>query len=63
MPGQKITAPFATPQQSADVLGVSKTRARRLVRLAREAAQDAESLKVNRTHAKKDPGKAGKNKG
>jgi hypothetical protein len=32
-----ITAPFATPERAAEVLGVSKTRAAKLMRWARES--------------------------
>ena len=41
MAAQKINAPFATPERSADVLGVSKARYVRLVRWAREASPEA----------------------
>jgi hypothetical protein len=38
MIAQRITSPFATPERSADVLGVPKTRAKRLIKLARSSA-------------------------
>jgi hypothetical protein len=38
MAAQEITTPFATPERSADVLGVSKARATQLIRWARESA-------------------------
>ena len=46
MAAQKIKAPFATPERSADVLGVSKARYVRLVRWAREASPEPAPLKV-----------------
>jgi hypothetical protein len=38
MAAQEITTPFATPERAANVLGVSKTRASKLIRWARTAA-------------------------
>ena len=38
MTAQRITSPFATPERSADVLGVPKARANRLIKLARSSA-------------------------
>jgi hypothetical protein len=62
MAAQEITAPFATPERSADVLGVSKSRVSRLVRWAREASPDAAPVKGKqvRTYAKSAPRKAAK---
>jgi hypothetical protein len=52
MAAQEIKAPFATPERSADVLGVSKSRYVRLVRWAREASPEATPVKVK--HGKID---------
>jgi hypothetical protein len=38
MAAQVITTPFATPERVANVLGVSKTRANKLIQWARTAA-------------------------
>ena len=38
MAAQGITTPFATPERAADVLGVSKALASKLIRWARESA-------------------------
>jgi hypothetical protein len=38
MAAQRINSPFATPERSADVLGVPKARASRLIKLARSSA-------------------------
>jgi hypothetical protein len=38
MAAQEITTPFATPERAADVLGVSKTRAMKLIRWARQSS-------------------------
>jgi hypothetical protein len=38
MAAQEITTPLATPERSADVLGVSKARTAKLIRWARESA-------------------------
>jgi len=62
MAAQQITAPFATPERSADVLGVSKSRVVRLVRWAREVTPDSTSGKAKaiNTYAKGAPRKAAK---
>ena len=51
MTAQRITSPFATPERSADVLGVPKTRASKLIELARSAAARASSASSGSTPA------------
>jgi hypothetical protein len=62
MAAHEIRTPFATPERSGDVLGVSKSRVSRLVRWAREASPSAASVKDKqvRTHAKSSSRKAAK---
>jgi hypothetical protein len=41
MAAQRITSSFATPERSADVLGVSKKRASKLIKWARSSASSS----------------------
>ena len=51
MAAEKIKTPFATPERSAKVLGVSQKRVARLVRWAREASADAGPGQMKRTRS------------
>jgi hypothetical protein len=57
MPAQEITTPFATPERSADVLGVSKARTSKLIRWARESASRSSLEKAGSSSTRND-GKA-----
>jgi hypothetical protein len=57
MAAQEITTPFATPERSADVLGVSKARATQLIRWARESASGS-SLEKAGSSSIRNNGKA-----
>jgi hypothetical protein len=61
MAAQEITTPFATPERSADVLGVSKARASKLIRWARKSASE-NSLEKPGTIATPSNGKATRRK-
>lgn len=54
MTAQHITSPFATPERSADVLGVSKTRATKLIRWARSSASRSQGISTVDTSRKSD---------
>jgi hypothetical protein len=49
MPAQRITSPFATPERSADVLGVSRKRASELIKLARSFASAGSTVTSRRS--------------
>ena len=55
MAAQEITTPFATPERSADVLGVSKARATKLIRWAHEAASRSSLEKARSSSARSNP--------
>lgn len=59
MAAQRITAPFATPERSADVLGVPKRRANLLIRWAKKSQSIATPAKVNGSNAKGTSRKTG----
>jgi hypothetical protein len=57
MAAEEITTPFATPERAADVLGVSKVRASKLIRWAAESASRS-SLEKAGSSSKRSNGKA-----
>lgn len=61
MVAQEITTPFATPERSADVLGVSKGRATKLIRWARKSASES-PLEKAATNSTPTNGKAKRRK-